>query len=115
MRAGNTSSWRDVDDPTLLTVSHGVAFDVRASWRIDELIYDPNELRFAGFELALRRERRKLASITTRIYYAWLRAEARAAADLAEPRTVLRAAELAGQLDALTSGWFSDQRTRQNR
>jgi hypothetical protein len=114
VRAGNTASWRDVDDPTLLTVSRGAAFDVRASWRLDELIYDPNEARFEGFELAMRRERRKVASITTRLYFAWVRAASRAA-DGADPRVLLRAAELAAQLDALTSGWFSEQRTRQNR
>jgi hypothetical protein len=114
VRAGNTASWRDVDDPTLLSVSHGAAFDVRASWRLDELVYDPNELRFEGFDLALRRERRKIASLTTRLYFAWVRAASRAA-DGADPRVVLRAAELAAQLDALTAGWFSDERTRQNR
>jgi hypothetical protein len=114
VRAGNTASWRDVDDPNLLTVSRGAAFDIRASWRLDELLYDPNELRFKGFDLALRRERRKLASITTRLYFAWLRAASRAA-DSADPSVELRAAELAAQLDALTAGWFSDQRTRQNR
>jgi hypothetical protein len=114
VRAGNTASWRDVDDPTLLTVSRGAAFDVRATWRLEELIYDPNELRFEGFELAMRRERRKVASITTRLYFAWVRATSQAA-DGADARVVLRAAELAAQLDALTAGWFSDQRTRQNR
>jgi hypothetical protein len=114
VRAGNTASWRDVDDPTLLTISHGAAFDIRASWRLDDLVYDPNELRFAGFDLALRRERRKVASSTTRLYFAWVRATSRMAED-ADPRVVLRAAELAAQLDAVTAGWFSDQRTRQNR
>lgn len=115
VRAGNTASWREVDDPTLLAVSHGAAFDIRASWRLDELLYDPNELRFAGFELATRRERRKVATITAHVYFAWVRAASRAADAAADPRIVLRAAELAAQLDALTDGWFSEKRTTRNR
>lgn len=113
-RVGNSSSWRDVDDPTLVTINHGASFNVGASWRLDELVYDPNEPRFESFELGLRRERRKLASIATHLYFRWLRA-ATTAAVRADPAAGLRAAELSAQLDALTAGWFSDQRTAPNR
>lgn len=112
-RAGNSSSWRDVDDPTLLTINHGASFNVGASWRLDELVYDPNEPRFESFELALRRERRKLASVATHLYFRWLRTTT--AAVRGEPTAPLRATELAAQLDALTAGWFSDWRTPPNR
>lgn len=113
-RVGNSSSWRLVDDPTLVTINHGASFNVAASWRLDELIYDPNEPRFESFELGLRRERRKLATMATHLYFRWLRA-ATTAASRGDLAAGLRAAELSAQLDALTTGWFSDQRTAPNR
>jgi hypothetical protein len=100
-RAGNSESWREVIDPT---VSHAVAFDVRVAWRLDRLIFDPAELRIDSADLARRRERRQLASLASRAYFAWLRARA---ASMRDPRWALRAAVATAELDGLTDGWFS--------
>jgi hypothetical protein len=100
-RAGQNQAWRDVDDPT---VSHGVGLDVRASWRFDELLYDPNESRIAMLDVARRRERRRVASVAIHLYFDWV--AARAAAD-ADVRAELDAQEKTAELDALTDGWFS--------
>ena len=102
VRAANTQSWRDVDDPTLLTVHHAAAFDGRLAWHLDHLVFDPDEPRFMAFELSRRRERRKLAAIASRAYFTWLRA---AIATERDTRWQLRLAE--AELDALTDGWFS--------
>lgn len=100
-RAGQNQAWRDVDDPT---ISHGVGLDVRASWRLDELLYDPNESRIAMLDVARRRERRRVASVAIHLYFDWV--AARAAAD-ADVRAELDAQEKTAELDALTDGWFS--------
>jgi hypothetical protein len=113
IRAGNSESWRDVLDPTLAaasiaspTLNHAVSFDVRLAWHLDRLFYDPNEPRFTVFELARRRDRRKVAALASRAYYVWLRASVAVEHD---GRWALRLAEAAGELDALTDGWFSEQ------
>src|SRR5205814_2253056 len=82
VRSGTSQSWRDVIDPGLAAASassptslnHGLTYDVRLSWHLEHLLYDPNEPRFTSFELALRRNRRKLAIVASRAYFAWLRA-----------------------------------------
>lgn len=100
-RAGQNHSWREVDDPT---ISRGVGLDVRATWRLDHLLFDPNEPRIATLDVARRRERRRVAAIAIHLYYDWI--AARAAAD-ADARVELEAQEQAAELDALTDGWFS--------
>ncbi|NVB85239.1 MAG: hypothetical protein HOV81_43140 [Kofleriaceae bacterium] len=107
VRVGNTQSWRDVVDPT---VNRAAAFDVRASWRLDRLVFDSIEMRIDAQEIARRRERRAVAALAGRAYFAWLRAEASAAGGGAagRGRWALRAAEAAAELDALTDGWFSE-------
>lgn len=107
VRVGNTQSWRDVVDPT---VNRAAAFDVRASWRLDRLVFDSIEMRIDAQEIARRRERRAVAALAGRAYFAWLRAEASAAGSGRGRRDkwALRAAEAVTELDALTAGWFSD-------
>lgn len=115
IRGGNSESWRDINDPALSaisappTLSHALSWDVRAGWRLEDLVYDPNEPRFEAFELARKRNRRLLAAVTSRAYFTWVRASVAADRD---PRWRLRAAEAAAQLDALTEGWFSRQLIR---
>jgi hypothetical protein len=101
VRAGQNQAWRDVDDPT---ISHGVAFDVRASWRLDQLLFDRDEPRIAMLDVARRRERRRLAAHAIHLYYDWVAARVAANQDL---RAELDAQEKAAELDALTAGWFS--------
>jgi hypothetical protein len=100
-RAGQNQAWRDVDDPT---ISHGVGFDVRATWHLDHLLFDPNEPRIAMLDVARRRERRRVAAAAIHLYFDWV--SARAAADT-DVRAELDAQELEAELDALTAGWFS--------
>ncbi|HEU4614597.1 MAG TPA: hypothetical protein VFS15_21020 [Kofleriaceae bacterium] len=101
-RVGQNQAWRDVTDPT---ISHALAFSVGASWRIDRLLFDPNEPRFEAAKLARRRERRRLAAETIHLYFDWATARAAASHDA---RAVLDAQERAAELDALTDGWFSE-------
>jgi hypothetical protein len=118
VRAGNSQSWRDILDPALLgtssapgspTLNHSLSYDVRLGWRLEHLLYDPNEPRFTAFELGRRRERRKLAALASRAYFVWLRASVAVERDA---RWQLRVAESEAQLDALTDGWFSQELSR---
>jgi hypothetical protein len=101
VRAGNSDSWRDVADPT---VSHAAALGGALAWRLDRLVYDPNEPRFATYDLARRRERRRIAYATSAAYFAWI--EAVAAGD-SDPRGTLVLMEAVANLDAMTDAWFS--------
>ena len=89
------------DDPT---ISHGVGLDIRASWHLDHLLYDPNEARIAMLDVARRRERRRVAAHAIELYFDWVTARAAADGDI---RAELDAQEKAAELDALTDGWFS--------
>jgi hypothetical protein len=100
-RAGQNQSWREVDDPT---ISRGLGVDVRATWHLDHLVFDPNETRIAMLDVARRRERRRVASLAIHLYFDWVTARAAADGDL---RAELDAQEKAAELDALTDGWFS--------
>ena len=102
-RAGQNQSWREIDDPT---ISRGMGLDVRASWHLDHLVFDPNEPRIAMLDVARRRERRRVAAIAIHLYFDWV--AARAAAD-ADVRAELDAQEKLAELDALTDGWFSQK------
>ena len=101
MRAGQNQAWRDVDDPT---ISHGVGVDVRASWHLERLLFDPNEPRIAMLDVSRRRERRRIAAHAIHLYFDWVAARAAADRDI---RAELDAQEKAAELDALTAGWFS--------
>jgi len=101
VRAGNSESWRDVSDPT---ISHAMALGGAVAWRLDRLLYDPNEPRFVAFDVARRRERRRLAHATTAAYVAWIEA---VASNETDPRGRLVLMEALANLDALTDTWFS--------
>jgi hypothetical protein len=118
VRTGRDTSWKNTDTD----VGHGMVVEVRATWRLDRLVFDGRELQVASVEAARRRERRRLASRVIRAYFAWRRAVERTAerpdCDPADPAAdpagrgcASRAAlvdEAAAELDALTDGWFSD-------
>jgi hypothetical protein len=101
VRAGNSESWREVNDPTL---SHAATLGGALAWRLDRLVYDPNEPRFITFDLARRRERRRVAHATSAAYFAWIDAVAAAESD---PRAQLALMEAVANLDAMTDAWFS--------
>ncbi|HET7499533.1 MAG TPA: hypothetical protein VFK02_00965 [Kofleriaceae bacterium] len=107
VRTARDTSWQD-DQPE---VGHGTSVEVRATWRLDRLVFDGHELQVATLELARRRERRRLASRVIRSYFTWRRAAAAVAA-LDDERATIRLGEATAELDALTDGWFSGQLAR---
>lgn len=96
VRTGRNTRWQTTDPE----VDQGVALEVRATWRLDRLVFDGRELQAASFAAARRRERRRLAREVVRRYFAWRRAAERGAWS--------RRDEAAAELDALTDGWFSE-------
>jgi hypothetical protein len=102
VRTTRDTSWQD-DSPD---VGHATSLELRATWRLDRLLFDGRELQVAAVESARHRERRRLASRVIRAYFAWRRA-ARIATD--DERVATRIAETVAELDALTDGWFSAQ------
>ncbi|MBA3391958.1 MAG: hypothetical protein H0T89_04900 [Deltaproteobacteria bacterium] len=108
VRTGWDASWKD-DDPE---VDRGRTFEVRATWRLDRLLFDGREMQIASVSIARRRERGRLASRVIRTYFQWRRT---ATAALRTSRWQSRADEAAAELDALTDGWFSEQLGRSRR
>lgn len=101
-RYGRNLTWKDVDDPTL---GYTNMYDLRATWRLDRLVFDPNEIRIAALDVSRRREKRRVEMLAVHSYLAWLRL----------PRTSPRAVLLAADLDALTGGWFSQALARRGK
>jgi hypothetical protein len=95
VRTGRDASWHD-EDPD---IGRGTTLEVRATWRLDRLVFDGRELQVVALEAARRRERRRLATHVIRTYYVWKRSGS-------------RALEAAAELDALTNGWFSEEKQR---
>ncbi len=102
VRDGREAFWRDVDDPTL---EYTDIYDVRAMWRLDRLVFDPNEIRIEAMNVSRRRERRLVSASVIRTYYEWL--ALRTAAARTPGRWATRADEVLAELDAMTDGWFS--------
>ncbi len=104
VRTTRDTSWQDDQSE----VGHSTSLELRATWRLDRLLFEPRELQVATIESARRRERRRLASRVIRMYFMWRRA----ASGTADDRTATRAAEATAELDALTDGWFSERLSR---
>jgi hypothetical protein len=112
VRATRDTSWQDEQSE----VGHGAGYEVRATWRLDRLLFDSKELQVAAVESARHRERRRLAARVIRAYFTWRRAASLASDDADETdRVAMRVAEAAAELDALTDGWFSAQRSAKPR
>ncbi len=99
LRGARETTW---DEPAT-DVGHTMTYEIRATWRLDRLLYDGRELQIAGAEAARRRERRRIASRVIRSYFTWQRARAAA---VRHPTWASHAEEAAAELDALTDGWF---------
>lgn len=108
VRTGRNTRWED-DASSGIDRSSGV--EVRATWRLDRLVFSGNELQVATIEAARRRERRRLATRVIRAYFTWRRAALRAEGAATPPGETkwrsTRAEEAIAELDALTDGWFS--------
>jgi hypothetical protein len=100
VRTGWDANWREEETD----VGRSRTFEVRATWRLDRLLFDGRELQMSSIDAARRRERRRLASRVIQLYFAWRKVTARAARD---ERFVLAAEAATAELDALTDGWFS--------
>lgn len=101
-RTARNTRWH-IDDPD---IAHGTTIELRATWRLDRLVFDGRELQAAAVDAARRRERRRLAQRVIALYFEWRRAAAMATTNA---RYLPRAEEAAAQLDALTDGAFSEQ------
>ncbi len=108
VRFGRDASWNDLEPE----IDHDTTVEVRATWRLDRLVFDGRELQVSSIDTARRRERRRLASRVIRTYFAWRRL---AAASVARPGFGLRADEAAAELDAVTEGWFGDELARRGK
>ena len=95
-RAGTTSAIRRSATSRVIAVT--------ATWQLDRLVYDRDELRITAIATARRRDRRRLGMLVVHAYYDWLRARAAARDD---PRLAVAADEAAAVLDAMTDGWFT--------
>ena len=93
-RYGRNLTWKEVDDPTL---GYTNMYDLRATWHLEPLLFDQNEIRIAAIDVSRRREKRRVEMLAVHSYLAWARL----------PRTSDRAVLLAADLDAITDGWFS--------
>ncbi len=102
VRTTRDTSWQDDSSD----VGHSTSLELRATWRLDRLLFDGRELQVAAIASARHRERRRLAARVIRAYFAWRRA-AQIATD--DERVITRIAEAVAELDALTDGWFSVQ------
>ena len=103
VKTGWDARWQD-DEPG--EVGRSRTFEVRATWRLDRLVFDGRELQISTIDAARRRERRKLASRVIRAYFAWRKVSVLAARD---PKFALTLEAATAELDALTDGWFSDR------
>lgn len=93
VRAGRNLTWKEVDDPTL---GYTNMWDIRASWHLERLLFDPNEIRISALDVGRRRERRRVEMLVIHTYYQWLAAQS-------------ERPELTADLDAMTAGWFSQE------
>jgi hypothetical protein len=93
-RVGRNLTWKEVDDPTL---GYTNMYDVRATWHLERLLFDQNEIRIAATDVSRRREKRRVEMLAAHSYLAWLRA----------PHASERSELLLADLDAITGGWFS--------
>ncbi|HET9626966.1 MAG TPA: hypothetical protein VFP84_36655, partial [Kofleriaceae bacterium] len=102
-RTTRDTSWQDDQSE----VGHGTTVELRATWRLDRLLFDGRELQVATIEAARHRERHRLASRVIHAYFTWRRAAL--AASGSDERAAARLAEATAELDALTDSWFSDE------
>jgi hypothetical protein len=101
---GNDATWHELDP----NIGQKAFVEVRASWHLERLLFDPNELHVATIETSRRRERRRIANLVIRAYFAWRRASAAA---IRHPRWATHAEQAAAELDALTNNWFTSALT----
>lgn len=89
------------------------AIEVRAVWALDELVYTPATLQVSQEARQRRAEIRELLHLATQWYAEWQRLRLTLLASGARRARAgvvaagIRSAEVVGELDGLTDGWFS--------
>jgi|JI10StandDraft_1071094.scaffolds.fasta_scaffold06046_9 hypothetical protein len=105
-RATTDTSWEEgsaASRAAVGPVERQQAFDVRLTWRLERLVFNPDEPRLFESERRARRDRIALRQEVATAYYRWRRVAAQAGtADGA-----LAAAEAFAQVDAFTGGWLA--------
>jgi hypothetical protein len=96
VRASRDLGWTDDSSP--VEVDHGEVLEVRATWRLDRLVFDSSETRAAGLDGSRLRARRELTREVIHLYFRRQRLRAEAAAD------PLELAEVTALLEELTGG-----------
>jgi hypothetical protein len=106
LRGARALDWDD-DRYTAIPdeVGNREVYEVRLSWRLDRLLYDPAEPRLAGVERDVSRARAALDEEVTQLYFRWRRAELTAADD---PAKRLDADEAWALLDTRTGHKLAD-------
>jgi len=110
VRTTRDTSWQDGQSEA----GHGATLELRATWRLDRLVFDGHELEVSTIEAARRRERRRVGARVIRAYFSW-RGGAGAVVGPFDERAATRVAEATAELDALTDGWFSEELLRAQR
>ena len=101
------------DDPYRYSEAGGVGFwiDGRATWHLDRLLFDPNEIAVERLRAGRAEAAGKLAHRVLELLFDWQRArrseENLALSDEEREAAALRAVEAAVTLDLLTKDWFS--------
>ncbi len=89
-------------------------FDVRAEWRLSELVFNRDELRTAMVSMRLTSLRERVLQNVTKLYFERRRLQVINAASpsadaLEREQDRLRIDELTADLDSVTGGWFSER------
>jgi hypothetical protein len=100
-----------------LDVGDQVVLELRATWDLRRLVFDPVEIRAAREGLRIVAERQHLELEVTRLYYQrrraqieWIASPPTSALDMT--RRMIEMDELTANLDALTGGWLSREIAR---
>jgi hypothetical protein len=108
VRFARNLGWKDDASPTV-DVDHGEVIEVRATWRLDRLIFDSSETRAVTLDTSRARSRRELTREVIHLYFRRQRLDADPVAD------PLELAEVTALLDELTGGWLTDQNAQEYR
>lgn len=88
--------------------------DLSLKWKLDKLVYNPDEVKLRRETVAASRQRDVLVAEVTKLYFERRRAQVRILLDEhldveARVKQELKVAELTAYLDGLTGGWFSQK------
>jgi hypothetical protein len=119
-RAASDLTSSTTSDRIKVGAGDDLVLELRATWNLSRVVFDPAELRASREGARLARERMELESEVTRLYYQrkrleidWILEPPRDTADEALRRMQIE--ELTATLDAMTDGFFSREQERLGR